>query len=121
MIFSPGDHVLVAHRRLFAEDQPRFFVGRVEEWQAGMVAATGYAWLRDPVAGGFQRKEDMRTKVFAITSGAIIVYRLPKELALEKLRLERVGEHGLYLVDDSHYRMDLAERMAHRAPSPKAG
>lgn len=114
MILNPGDHVLVSHRRLFAEDQPRFFVGRVEEWQAGMVAATGYAWLRDPVAGGFQRKADLRTKVFAITSGAIIVYRLPKNVVLEQLRLERQGEHGLELVDGADFHMDLAERISHR-------
>jgi hypothetical protein len=73
------------------------------------------------VAGGFQRKEDVRTKVFAITSGAIIVYRLPKDLEVERLRLERVGEHGLYLVDGAHFKMDLAERMAHRTPAAKAG
>ena len=114
MILNPGDHVLVAHRRLFAEDQPRFFVGRVDEWQAGLVAATGYAWMRDPMAGGFQRKDDLRTKIFAITSGAIIVYRLPKELTLDSLRLERTGEHGLDLVDGARFRMDLSERIAHR-------
>jgi len=120
MLFSPGDCVLVSHRRLFAEDQPRYFVGRVDEWQAGIIAATGYSWLRDPVGGGFQRKEDPRTKVIAVTSGAIIVYRLPKDLALDRLRMEQVGEQGTYLTDGAGFRMDLAERLPRRAVGFKA-
>jgi hypothetical protein len=121
MVLTPGDHLLVAHRRLFADDQPRFFVGRVDELDGGILAVTGYSWLRDPVAGGFQRKDDLRTKLVAITSGAIIVYRLPRALALESLRLERVGEHGIFLVDGAGFRMDLAERLPHRAAGFKAG
>ena len=78
MILNAGDRLLVAHRRLFADDQPRFFIAVVDAYESGVVMASGYSWVRDAFTGGYQRNGDRRTKVFSLVSGSVIVYRLPR-------------------------------------------
>ena len=51
MLLQEGDHILVAHRRLFEKDEVRLFVGRVDAYEAGVVKATGHSYVRDQVSG----------------------------------------------------------------------
>jgi hypothetical protein len=111
MILNAGDKILVAHRRLFPHDQPRFFVAAVEEYDAGIVVASGYSWVRDAFSGAYVRKEDARTKVLSLASGSVLVYRLPKTTAVSETRIEAAGEHGHVLTDAAGFRMDLSERL----------
>jgi hypothetical protein len=37
MLLKVGDKILVAHRRLYDKDEERFFVGRIEAYEAGVV------------------------------------------------------------------------------------
>jgi len=111
MILMPSAKILVCHRRLFNEDQPRFFVGTISACEDGLVKVTGFSWTRDPVQG-FVRKQDERTKVISLTSGALIVYELPSELLIEDLRIEQGAGHAVVLSDGRKFRMDLAERLA---------
>jgi hypothetical protein len=39
MLLKTGDKILIAHPRLFESDQDRFFVGQVEDYEAGVVAS----------------------------------------------------------------------------------
>jgi hypothetical protein len=110
MILNAGDRLLVAHRRLFADDQPRFFVAVVDAYESGVVMASGYSWVRDPFSGGYQRNGDRRTKVFSLVSGSVIVYRLPANCDPERLEVALVGDHGLVVRDPSGFEMDLTER-----------
>jgi hypothetical protein len=43
MMLKEGDKILIAHRRLFEKDDVRFFVGRVDAYEA----ATGHSYVRD--------------------------------------------------------------------------
>ena len=43
MVLKEGDNILVAHRRLFEKDEVRFFVGRVDAYEAGIVKAPGHS------------------------------------------------------------------------------
>lgn len=110
MILKTGDKVLVAHRRLFADDQPRFFVGVVDGYESGVVMASGYSWVRDSFSGDYDRSPDRRTKVFSLVSGSVIVYRLPETCDAERAEVVQVGEHGLAIRDGSGFEMDLSER-----------
>lgn len=108
MILQTGDKLLIVHRRLFEKDAARFFVGGVEEYEAGIARVTGHSFVRDTFGNGVFRKEDPRTKLFAIASGTLLVYRLPNSVDLRSLH---------FIVDDSHLRltdagtfvMDLSE------------
>ena len=114
MLPASGAKLLVCHRRLFREDQPRFFAGVVKASESGLVKATGYSWTRDP-AHGFRRKEGERTKIVALNSGMIIAYELPMEISIEKLRIEQLGGHAVVLTDGAEFRMDLAERLPNQS------
>ena len=113
MVVTSGAKLLVCHRRLFSEDQPRFFAGVVQACDGNLAKVSGYSWSRDP-GRGFQRKEDLRTKLIALGSGSVIVYELPTGVAIEDLHIEQPGGHALVMTDGKRFHMDLAERMPAR-------
>lgn len=106
----------MSHRRLFEGDHARFFVGVVEGYEHGVLRACGHTWIRDGYQGLFRRKEDERTKIFALSSGTVIVYVLPSTTNLESLRF--CNEAGdVFVRDDFGLCMDLGEHVLH-ATSP---
>jgi len=109
MLLSNGTNVLVCHRRLFAEDQLRFFFGSVEDYSEGIAKVSGFSWTRDPTHG-FQRKADRRIKLIAVASGSVLVYELPREIEIDLIRIEQIGAHSVLATDGAKFRMDLAER-----------
>jgi hypothetical protein len=116
-MLKTGDALLVAHRRLFAEDQPRFFTGTVDREDDGIVMATGYSWVRDSFSGDFMRHAGVRTKVFSLVAGSLIVYRLPEACKVDSLEFTQTPEQGLMLRDGNGFQMDLSERY----PRPTRG
>ena len=109
MILEKGDKILAAHRRLFAEDQPRFFTGEVVETQGDVIAATGHSWLRDIFESRMVRKNDRRTKVLSLSSGALILYRLPREVNVDALKLDAGIGSQMVLTDGDSFHMDVSE------------
>ena len=109
MILKKGDKILAAHRRLFADDQIRFFTGEVEETQGELVAATGHSWLRDAFESRVVRKNDRRTKILSLSSGTLIVYRLPREVDLDALKLDAGIGSQMVLTDGGSFHMDVSE------------
>lgn len=110
MLLDQGAKLLVCHRRLFAEDQPRFFIGCVEEYCEGVAKVSGFTWTRDP-SHGFQRKSDRRTKLISLASGSLIIYEIPASVELEAVRMEQPGGKLVSLTDEKKFRMDLSERI----------
>jgi hypothetical protein len=109
MLLNEGDKILVTHRRLFDKDETRYFVGRVDACEAGIVKVTGHSFVRDVVEGRVIGKTDERTKIFSLSSGTLIVYQLPDAVALDKLTFD--GREGqLALTDGKGFVLNLAER-----------
>ena len=108
MLLNEGDKILVAHRRLFEKDEIRFFVGRVDAYEAGVVRVTGHSHVRDAVGGRLIEKDDERTKILSLASGTLIVYLLPDRVALDLLKF--VATDGrLVLSDGKGFTMNLTE------------
>jgi hypothetical protein len=114
MILEHGSKILVSHRRQYEGDHARFFVGVVEDYEHGVVRATGHTWLRDGYQGVFKRKDDERTKIFSLDSGAVIVYALPSTVNLSTLTFDAQGGE-LALRDDFGFAMDMSEGILHGA------
>ena len=110
MLIERGAKVLVAHRRLFVEDQPRWFAGVVDDYADGIARVTGFSWQRDPTRD-IQRRSDPRTKLIALASGSLIVYQLPSETDLEAVEIRQSGAHTIWLTDGRKLKMDLSERI----------
>jgi hypothetical protein len=109
-MINPGDKLLIAHRRLFEEDQPRFFVGQVAAYENGIAKVAGHAWVRERIRGDFARKPDQRIKFVPLASGTIMAYQLPESLDLEKV-LFRTTKYGLVFTDNGDFEMDLTDRV----------
>ena len=106
-MFKPGDKIMVSHRKLFPNDQQRYFTGLVDAYEHGLVKATGHSWAREPNMGEVVRKEGMRTKIFSLTAGTVMAYHLPDSVDMSHLRFEALAWE--VIVTDGNYRMDLAE------------
>ena len=61
------------------------------------------------MGGRTLRKDEKRTKILSLTSGTLIVYRLPAGVRRETLAFEQADEGGTWLVDGAGFRMDLRE------------
>ena len=96
MILDPGNKVLVSHRRLFAQDEQRFFVGEVLAYDAGVAKLQGYSFVLDTMRGEVLRKDDSRVKIISVQSGSLIVYQLPDELAVDAVTFA-LDEAGLVM------------------------
>ena len=108
-MLESGNKLLVAHRRMFESEQPRYFVGEVVTYDAGIVKLAGYSFARDNMSdGGFLRKDDARIKIVAISSGTFIVYQLPDQTAVEKVHFEAT-DGDLRLTDGNVLNMNLTE------------
>jgi hypothetical protein len=108
MLLDVGDKVLVAHRRLFEGDESRFFVGRVDGYEAGLVKVSGWSYVHDVVSGQMVGKDEIRTKIISLSSGTLIVYQLPRHLALEGVEFG-FSDGRLRLTDGAGFSMNLSE------------
>jgi hypothetical protein len=108
MLLKPGATVLVAHRRLFEGDGGRFFIGRVDAYEAGVVKATGHSYTWDGLRGAMVQKTDERTKLLSLSSGTLLVYELPSDV--EPTGFTFIEQDGhLALRGSTGYTMNLAE------------
>jgi hypothetical protein len=78
MLLKKRDKILIAYRRLFENDERRFFLGQVDDYDAGVVKLTGHAYVPDIIGGLMIDKAEQRTKVLALSSGTLLVYQLPE-------------------------------------------
>ena len=110
MMLDRGDKVLIVHRRLFETDKPRLFLGEVLAYEGGLVKATGRSWTSGLFNNGeFVEKDDARTKFFALNSGSLIAYELPRGLELATLDFEYDNEDHVWLTNGEDFRMNLTE------------
>lgn len=118
MILEEGSKVLIIHRRLFEGDNARFFVGVVDAYEQGVAKVRGHTWIRDSFSPGFFQKHDRRTKIASISSGTLLVYELPSETEMGKLKFSVNDEGKILLTDGNQLMLDLSE--SERAPIPPA-
>lgn len=110
MLLRAGEQIFVAHRRLFEKDSVRFFVGRVDDYEGGIVRATGHSYLRDNISGAMLEKADERTRLFAVGSGTLLSYVLPATVLLSDLKF--VDDSGrLVLLDGKGFTLNLSDSL----------
>lgn len=115
MLLRIGQKLLTVHRRLFEGDEPRFFTGVIDAYEAGIVKMSGCSWVREPMGRGMVSKCDERTKIFSIGSGTLIIYLLPDWLDLSKLALTTDEDGRLMLTDSADFNMDMTEKYIARS------
>ncbi|MBI3556288.1 MAG: hypothetical protein HY074_08495 [Deltaproteobacteria bacterium] len=109
MILEEGSKVLIVHRRLFENDHSRFFLGVVDAYEQGVAKVRGNTWIRDTFTAEYFKKEDVRTKLVAVSSGTLMVYELPLETDMQAIRLIFEKDGKLALTDGKKLHSDLSE------------
>jgi hypothetical protein len=108
MILKPGDKVFITHRRMYEKDEPRYFVGEVIAYDAGIMKVGGFSFVRDLGTGLVIRKDEPRVKILSISSYAFLIYELPPNSDIAAVTFAR--EDGkIVLTDGRHLSMNLAE------------
>ncbi len=103
-----GDRVLIVDRKLFKDDNTRFFVGVIEEYDDVAVRVRGYPFHLSPYEiSGSERHGDERVRVVSLFAGDLI-YLLPRELDASKVQLRR-SPKSLMLTDGEALSVDLSE------------
>ncbi len=108
-MLEQGEKLLIVHRRLFEKDTPRFFVGEVQAYEAGIAKVKGYTFVKDLFSGNMKKKSASRIKIMPIVSGTFIVYQLPVTVLLDSVRFDLDQDGALILKDDGGFSMDVAE------------
>ena len=105
---SDGDRVLIIDRKLFKDDNTRFFVGVIEEYDAVAVRVRGFPFHLSPYEiSGAERHGEERIRVISMSAGDLI-YLMPRELDTAKVHLRR-SPKSLMLTDGEEYTVDLSE------------
>lgn len=103
-----GDKILVVDRKIFHDDNTRFFVGVVEEYDDGVVRVRGYPFHLSPYeVTGVERHGEERVRVIAI-AGDILLYLLPRETEVAKMQMRR-SPKSLQMTDGGAVTIDLTE------------
>ena len=113
-MLESGNVVLVAHRRMFAAEEPRYFLGQVIEFADGLAKVGGYTFVRDVSSGTFGRKDDLRIKILSIASPGLIVYQLPDTTDVQATHFETIGSE-CYITDGKALRVNMSENLHHVA------
>lgn len=103
-----GDRVLMVDRRLFRDDNTRFFVGVIEEYDEGIVRVRGFPFHLSPYeVTGTERHGEERTRIVSLAGGDQF-YLLPRDLDVAKLQLRR-SPKSLTLTDGGSLALELSE------------
>ena len=108
MFMSEDDVVLLAHRRMFQTDEPRYFLGQVMSSEGPLLKVGGYTFVRDVTSGAMVKKDERRTKVVSLASSGYIVYQLPQDVDVDRAYV-RSCEGDTVLVDGERELMNLSE------------
>lgn len=109
MLLNENEVVLISHRRMFQQDEPRYFLGRVAASEGTLIKVKGYSFVRDFSNGNIIRKDEQRTKVLSLTSPGFLVYQLPQHVDIENSNIKS-GDGDAILMDGMNELMNLTER-----------
>ena len=62
MILNVNDVALISNRRVFVQDEARFFVGRALACEGELIKVAGFSFVHDLGSGQIVRKEEQRIR-----------------------------------------------------------
>ena len=104
---SIGERVIIITRRSFQEDERRHFIGTVTARSGSLIRVDGHAWVANAI-GGFERRQELRTRIFSLATGVEIVLVVPAEVDVDRLRYQS-AQGRLVISDGSGYSLDITE------------
>lgn len=112
MILEKDDKVVVSYRRLFAEDDSRFFVGIINEYEGGLARATGHNWTWAWSHGMFLRDKAPRAQIIPTLSHGLIVVKVDRALDLTALEVKVDANENATLTNGRGFELELTSGSA---------
>ncbi|MBN1782775.1 hypothetical protein JW948_16685 [bacterium] len=109
MLMHPGDKLHIITRRLFPEELRRHFIGEVQSVNENAVRVKGYVFVQDRVRNEFQRRDDVRIRVFSLVDAGLIINIIPAEVDIEEIRYEMTPENHVVVTDGKEFSLDMQE------------
>jgi hypothetical protein len=107
-ILRPGETVHVVTRRLFPEEIRRHFLGTCTAVEGTLARVEGHAFVFDSRRNEYERRPELRTRLFALADAGLIVNILPSSVEIDALSY-RVLDGHLVLTDGRDFRLDINE------------
>jgi hypothetical protein len=108
-VIRAGEKIHVAERRRFESDLRRHFVGEVIEAAGNLIRARGYAFVFNSGTGKFEKKPEVRTRVFSAIDANNTINILVDNLKLERVKYVFDANRRLVLTDDQDLNFDINE------------
>ncbi len=106
-IISVGENVIVITKRAFADDVRRHFIGTVRAYTDSLIRVEGHAWVANNI-GHYERRSDLRTRVFSMSSGGEVVLLVPSSVDLGALRYQVITGR-LIITDGARFSVEITE------------
>ncbi|MBU4232931.1 MAG: hypothetical protein L6277_11655 [Desulfobacterales bacterium] len=101
MVIEKGAKVHIITRRIFETDLRRHFVGEVKSATENVIFVEGYAFIFDTRIHAFEKRPELRQRIFSLINNGNIIFVLPPTADLEKMTYHITEEHRLVITDGS--------------------
>jgi len=109
MALENGEKVFIITRRFFQQDLRRHFVGEVLESTETVARVRGYAFVYDDTNGNFEKRDDVRTRIFSLTDAGYTIMLLPSGAILEDVRYQVDEGNRRMITDGKTFKMNITE------------
>ena len=107
-VIEVGDKLHIITRRLFEGDVRRHFAGEVTAVSGELYEVRGYAFVFNPGNNEFQKRPEIRTRIFSLGQDGFIVTKISREVAIESLEYRYI-EKRLVITDSRNFSLDINE------------
>ena len=90
-------------------DLRRHFVGEIKEVGDTAIRAEGYSFVFDEGEGEYHRKPELRTRIFSLIAGRILINVIPSLSVIEKVAYRLSEDTNLVVTDGEHFQLDINE------------
>jgi len=105
-----GDKLHIITRRRFESDGRRHFVGEVTGISGELYKVQGYAFVLNAGTNEYERRPELRTRLFSLGQDGFIVNKIPREVSIASLEYRRDGvENRLVVSDSKDFSLDINE------------
>ena len=108
MLLEKGAKVHIITRRIFETDLRRHFVGEVKSATENVILVEGYAFIFSNIINAFDKRPELRKRIFSLTDNGNIIFVLPPTADLEKMTYQ-INEGNRLVMTDGSYSLDINE------------
>lgn len=109
MIIEKGSKVHIMYRALFENSVRRHIIGEVMFATGALCRVEGFAFVRDPQSGMYQKKPELRTTIVDLAESGYIVNIINSEVNLSEVSYSYVENIGLVATDGKGFSLDINE------------